>query len=200
MHNRGNDSLRLGVVHRIIFAVYFDEHSVHRPVAAGHIHNAPAGNKPDQCAQNIDSHSACHRGLKPFLFQKTGADYHIGLPAGNRFQQLFQIGYIVLPIPIHLYGNIIIIFSGIDISRLHRSANPHIDRKIQIVKVLPPAQITRIVGRAVVDYQIIVLRRRVHHMLYHMHNIFRFIVCRYDNQHPLTLFHAFLHFLALSRI
>ena len=160
----------------------------------------PAGNQPDQPAQNINPHSAAQCGLEPLFFQKAGADHNISLPVCNRFQEPVQIGDIMLPVPVHLHGDIIIILARIDISRLHRTADPHIDREIQIMIIFPPAQVGRIIRGAVVDHEVIIFRRSLHHMLHHMHDVFRFIVCRYDNQHPLTLFHAFLHFLALSRI
>ena len=96
----------------------------------------------------------------------------------------------MLSVSIHLHGNIVIVLVRIDISGLYGTANPHVNRQIQILEVLPFTEFQGRVRGAVIDHQIIILGRCLHHMVNHLHDILRLVVGWYDHQNfSLFIYH-----------
>ena len=94
----------------------------------------------------------------------------------------------MLSIPVKLNRDLIAMFDRVEISRLHTAADPEIGRQTDKRKSLLLTDLCGIIGRAVIDHDIVKTLRVLSDIVYCLLYIPHLIVCRNDRQ----FFHASL--------
>ena len=95
----------------------------------------------------------------------------------------------MLPVSVKLDRIAVALFPGVFHPGLKTAGQSQIDRKIQKTVAPFSADLCSPVLRAVIDYDIVKLRKTFCKLIYHPLYIFFLIVCRYYKQHLIHLCH-----------
>lgn len=153
MHHQ--DRLDLGVVVRVVACEQLDRAARAHPEAGGRIGDALARHERDHAREDLDADAARRRAAEALAVggEEARAGDHVELRVVAQVRQQHRdLPRVVLAVAVDLDRDAVAVLAGVGVTRLHRPADPEVERVAQHDRARRLGGAGGAVGRAVVDH------------------------------------------------
>ena len=178
----GDHTFGFWIIFGIVFREKLQRAPVHHSQARGRVGDDPAGENLDQVCKIAYPDTPDTRGLESMLLQKPGTNNHVTIFPLKDLCHVVEKNRVVLTVPIHLNSNVISIACRVEVAGLNSAANAKVIRQINDMEMIPMADLTGIVGGAVIDNDIVEVWSFLDNIRDSLLDTFAFIISGNDNQ------------------